>query len=105
MIFQTGSDRDQESTLKESPLSHPLLRIVELLEDDVLIIDGDDRPLFQSSGIPALNIIRNDRLYGDELLAIIRAVRRTDRSHQGVIEIPRGLIGEGKRKSKLQSPP
>jgi len=101
MIFRNDDAVDATHELRLSPISSSLIRVLELLEDEVLIIDGDDRPIYQSAGIATLNVIKGDRLQGDELLAIIRAVRRTDRPHQGIIEIPRGLIGEGKRRVKI----
>ncbi|MFM8842573.1 MAG: sensor histidine kinase [Actinomycetota bacterium] len=82
-------------------LSDALLSTFELLEDDVLVIDTEDAPIFQSPGISTLNIIKDSRLVGDEILAIVRAVRRTRVPHQGLIEIPRGPFGKGKRKIKI----
>ena len=48
-----------------------------------------------------MNILKDSRLDGDEILAIVRAVRRTQAPHQGLIEIPRGPFGKGKRKIKI----
>lgn len=101
MIFRNDQMAYTAEDIDLSPIPTSLSRVLELLEDDVLIIDGDDGPVFQSAGISTLNIIKDDRVFGDELLAIIRAVRRTDRPHQGIIEIPRGRLGEGKRRVKI----
>lgn len=40
-------------------------------------------------------MIKDGRLFSEELLALIRVVRRTDQSQQGDVEIPRGPVGEG----------
>ncbi|MGA1706841.1 MAG: hypothetical protein ACO39X_07345, partial [Candidatus Nanopelagicaceae bacterium] len=103
MIFRKSSETDLDDVKASSttPLPESLLHTFDLLEDEVIVIDTEDYPLFQSSGIASLNIIREGHLFGDEILAIVRAVRRTGKSHQGIVEIPRGPIGQGKRKIKI----
>ena len=103
MIFRKSSETDLDDVKASSttPLPESLLHTFELLEDEVIVIDTEDYPLFQSPGIASLNIIREGHLYGDEILAIVRAVRRTGKSPQGIVEIPRGPIGQGKRKIKI----
>jgi hypothetical protein len=103
MIFRKGPVSDLETNLESASavdLPETLLRTFDLLEDEVIVIDTEDSPLFQSSGIAHLNIIKDGHLFGDEILAIVRAVRRTSKPHQGIVEIPRGPIGQGKRKIK-----
>jgi len=97
MIFRKSTVIQPEAT----ELSELLVRALELLEDEVLIINLDDQPIFQSPGIELLNIIEDDRLKGDELLAIVRAVRRSEKPQRGTIDIARGPIGEGKRRVKI----
>ena len=103
MIFRKSQtvESDEIRNLDGAVLPDALLRIFELLEDDVLVIDTEDSPIFQSPGISTLNILKDSRLDGDEILAIVRAVRRTRAPHQGLIEIPRGPFGKGKRKIKI----
>ena len=103
MIFRKSQTVESEEirNLDGAVLPDALLRIFELLEDDVLVIDTEDSPIFQSPGISTLNILKDSRLDGDEILAIVRAVRRTRAPHQGLIEIPRGPFGKGKRKIKI----
>jgi two-component system sensor histidine kinase SenX3 len=104
MIFRRSTEAETSDSLDASALQdlpEPLLRTFELLEDEVLVIDTEDSPIFQSAGIATLNIVREGRLDGDEILAIVRAVRRTGKPHQGLIEIPRGPIGQGRRKIKI----
>ncbi len=104
MIFRKSSNLVEGTSLEDmrlDELPEALTRTFELLEDDVLVIDNDDAPIFQSEGIASLNILKDSVLYGDEILAIVRAVRRTGKPHQGIVEIARGPIGEGKRKIKI----
>lgn len=104
MIFRKsasaiGAESGESITVPTIP--ETLLRTFKLLEDEVLVVDTEDAPLFQSPGIAKLNIVRDTRLVGDEILAIVRAARRTEKPHQGIIEIPRGPIGQGRRKIKI----
>lgn len=102
MIFKKSAN--PESTVDTDPeksLPSALIKAFGLLEDEVLVIDNDDAPIYQSAGLSQLNLLREGKLAGDELLAIVRSVRRTRKSQQGLIEIPRGPIGEGKRRIKI----
>jgi len=101
MIFRKASELSVPTPEADSSISEALLRTFELLEDDVLVIDTEDSPVFQSSGIATLNIVKDSKVQIDEILAIVRAVRRTGKSHQGLIEVPRGPIGKGKRRIKI----
>lgn len=108
MIFRKGTTlREGDATefgidaSLANLLPDALIRIFELLEDEVLVIDNDDAPIFQSQGIATLNILKDSRLDGDEILAIVRAVRRTGKPQQGMVEIARGPIGQGKRRIKI----
>ena len=103
MIFRKSPaiEIHDDAESMEIVLPESLLRTFALLEDDVLVIDNDDAPIFQSEGIATLNIMKDARLHGDEILAIVRAVRRTGKPQQGTVEIPRGPIGQGKRKIKI----
>lgn len=78
-----------------------LTQALGLLEDEAVVIDNDQIAIFQSDEIGSLNILRNNRLVSEELLAIVRAVRRTEREHRGSVEILRGPLGEGKRKLRV----
>lgn len=99
VIDPRSSMSTDESTERQLP--EVLLRTFELLEDDVLVIDTEDSPIFQSPGISTLSILKESRVSSEEILAIVRAVRRTGKPHQGLIEIPRGPIGKGKRKIQI----
>ena len=54
-----------------------------------------DGVLYSSAAALQIGLIKDGRLFSEELLALIRVVRRTDQSQQGDVEIPRGPVGEG----------
>lgn len=73
-----------------------LIESLEVLEDDAIVLAPDDATLYTTDGVESLGIIRDLRLTSDELLAIVRVVRRTGNTQIGKIEVPRGPIGEGR---------
>lgn len=78
-----------------------LLKTLSSLEVDSIIFLPGEIPIYQSVGIPALNLLRDNKLMSEELLALIRVVRRTNNFHRGIMEVSRGPIGEGKRELKV----
>ncbi len=87
--------RSEETTRIEDPAI--LFEVLEQLDQDALLLAPGDVPLFATSGLDTLNVMKDGRLLSPELLAIIRVVRRTGFTQSGKIEVPRGPIGEGLR--------
>ena len=87
--------RSEETTRIEDPTI--LFEVLEQLEQDALLLAPGDVPIFATSGLESLNVMKDGRLLSPELLAIIRVVRRTGITQSGKIEVPRGPIGEGLR--------
>ena len=87
--------RSEETTRIEDPTI--LFEVLEQLEQDALLLAPGDVPIFATSGLENLNVMKDGRLLSPELLAIIRVVRRTGITQSGKIEVPRGPIGEGLR--------
>ncbi|MFZ9100831.1 MAG: sensor histidine kinase [Candidatus Planktophila sp.] len=79
-----------------------VLDLINHLDEDVLLIGSEDAPIYSSSGIEKLNVLREGRLLTPEISAIVRAVRRSGVAHNGKIEVPRGPIGEGTRELTLK---
>jgi two-component system sensor histidine kinase SenX3 len=87
--------RSEETTRIEDPTI--LFEVLEQLKQDALLLAPGDVPIFATSGLENLNVMKDGRLLSPELLAIIRVVRRTGFTQSGKIEVPRGPIGEGLR--------
>ena len=77
-------------------LPEMLLETLDLLDGDSMILAPGEIPLFITAGIETLGILKDGRIQSSELLATVRVVRRTHIQQVGMIEIPRGPIGEGK---------
>ena len=97
MWFRKVSDE-----ITDSPAPDLFLDLINELDQDVLLLSGGDTPIIASSGVENLNILREGKFLSPEILAIVRAVRRTGNPHTGKLEIPRGPIGEGTRELTLK---
>jgi two-component system sensor histidine kinase SenX3 len=84
----------EESNSRELP--QMLLEVLNLLDGDAIIFAPGEIPIFITSGVETLGMIRDGKNQSAELLATVRVVRRTHNQQVGVIEVPRGPIGEGK---------
>ena len=78
-------------------LPEVLLETLTQLDQDALVLAPGEISTFATEGIEKMGLIRESRLQSPELIALIRAVRRTQQSQTGKIELPRGPIGEGTR--------
>ena len=78
-------------------LPEVLLETLTQLDHDVLVLAPGEISTFSTEGIEKMGLIKDGRLQSPELIALIRAVRRTGQAQTGKIEIPRGPIGEGMR--------
>ena len=99
--------RRQEGENLEAPelLPQVLLKTLQSLESESLIIVPGEKILFQSPGISSFAIVKDERITSEDLLALIRVARRTNESHRSLIEIARGPIGAGKREFEVSVSP
>lgn len=82
-----------------------LIKTLTSLEVESLVLIPGERILFQSSGISAFGILKDERIINEDLMALIRVVRRTRETHRGSLELARGPIGSGKRELKVSVTP
>jgi two-component system sensor histidine kinase SenX3 len=62
-----------------------------------MILNSSEIPIYYSPAAQALGVVRDERIFGEALISLIRLVRRTKKKQSGSVEIPRGPIGEGTR--------
>ena len=86
-------------------LPSPLIATLENLESESIVLTLDEGIVYTSQGIDAIGIVKENRINSEELMALIRVVRRTNEKQIGTIEIPRGPIGEGKRELRVTVAP
>jgi len=86
-------------------LPQVLLKTLQSLESESLIIVPGEKILFQSPGITNFAIVKDERITSEDLMALIRVARRTNETHRSRIEIARGPIGAGKREFEVSVSP
>lgn len=74
-----------------------LMDSLAALDVATAIVGNGDRLLFASDSARALGFVRQERLFGDELLSLVRQARRGVEVLEASIEIPRGPVGSGRR--------
>ena len=92
---------DVEKPSKAASIPDLLVKTLNSLDRDSLILDKNGDAIFTTSNIEKLNILKDGKIFIEELLALIRVVRRTGVKQESSFEIPRGPIGEGKREIQV----
>jgi len=92
---------DVENLSKPSSLPELLIKTLNTLDRDSLILDKNGYAIFTTINIDKLNILKDGKIFSEEFLALIRVVRRTGGKQEASFELPRGPIGEGKREIQV----
>ena len=92
---------DDEKPSKPTSLPELLLKTLNTLDRDSLILDKNGNAIFTTNNIDKLNILKDGKIFSEEFLALIRVVRRTGEKQEASFELPRGPIGEGKREIQV----
>ena len=82
-----------------------LIKTLQSLEVESLVLLPGEEVIFQSPGIANFAFMKEERITSEELLALIRVVRRKKERHRGSIELARGPIGGGKRELEVSVTP
>ena len=101
MKFRRSANKD----LFEVELPDLLIKTLESLEVESLVVIPGESILFQSLGIGNFGVVRDERIVSEDLLALTRVVRRSGETHRGTLELARGPIGAGKRELKVSVAP
>lgn len=94
--------RRVKEEVKESTLPNLLFELVNEFDEGVILVGENDLPLLSSASVENINVFRESGQLTPEILAIVRAVRRTSTPHLGKLDLPRGPIGEGVRELTIK---
>jgi len=97
MKFRRTSEKPAHSAELPSELTETLSQ----LDSDALVISARDAVVFTTAGVEQLGLVKDGRVQSQELMAIVRVVRRTQEKQLSDIELPRGPIGEGKHELRI----
>jgi two-component system sensor histidine kinase SenX3 len=79
---------------QHSYVAPELLAVLENLDSISILFSGAEGIIHSSSEASQIGIVRNGRVVSEELLALIRVVRRTGQAQEGHIELPTTGISE-----------
>jgi two-component system sensor histidine kinase SenX3 len=86
-----------EKIEQSTAVAPSLIAALKALDRESIILDSSGYALYETNKISLLNLVKDKRILSEELLALVRVVRRTGKTQEGSIELARGPIGEGKR--------
>ena len=89
----------------DKSLPEGLAQALSLLDCESMVLAAGEAPLFMSESLLSNGLIRDGRIQSEDLLALIRVVRRTSEIHEKFIEIARSPIGTSKRELKVKVAP
>jgi two-component system sensor histidine kinase SenX3 len=69
------------------------------------VVGFGDRLLFASESARAIGMVRQERLFGEELLSLARQARRGKEVLEASIDLPRGPLGAGRRALAVRAAP
>lgn len=97
--------KDFSENIFSDEIPEILIKTLNSLEVESIVLIPGERILFQSKDVSNFGLIKDERINSEELMALVRVVRRTNHTHRGAIEIARGPIGAGKRELKISVTP
>lgn len=92
---QNYGDEQANSSISSGLLPQSVQDLLKLFDAENIVLGNGDVILEHSDGISTLNIIREQYLNNEFLLRLVRATRRSGRSQEVTMELPRGPIGAG----------
>ena len=86
-----------EKVERSNLVAPSLVAALKALDRESIILDSSGSIKYETNKISLLNLAKDNKILSEELLALVRVVRRTGKTQEGSIEVARGPIGEGKR--------
>ena len=94
-------NKKPDETVELNLIPSSLIATLNSLNRESLIISTSGKILFSTEKIALLNLVNEAKISSEELLALVRVVRRTGATQEGSIEVARGPIGQGKRELQI----
>jgi two-component system sensor histidine kinase SenX3 len=107
LVVAWRRDRQVEDAIVASPVELPtaLLDSLSALDVGSAVVGFGDRLIFASESARAMGIVRAERLFGEELLSLVRQARRGNEVLEASIDLPRGPLGAGRRDLAVRAAP
>jgi two-component system sensor histidine kinase SenX3 len=72
-----------------------LVSVLDVIDAEYLLLQPGEIVLRNSRDIHSLGLIRDDKLNSEQILNLVRAVRRSNEYQEATLELPRGPVGAG----------
>jgi two-component system sensor histidine kinase SenX3 len=92
---QASRNDDGEQINGSELLPQSLRDLLKLFDAENIVVGNGDVVLEHSEGVLTLNIVRDQYLNNESLLRLVRATRRSGKTQEVTLELPRGPIGAG----------
>jgi len=100
------SRRSEDSALTPvRELPAVLIDSLKALDVATAVVGYGDRLLFASESARAMGFVKQERLFGEEMLSLVRQARRGNETLEASIELPRGPLGPGRRELAVRAAP
>ena len=89
--------KKEESSAELRSLSIPdyLVNVLDVIDAEYLLLEPGEVVVKNSREINSLGLIRDNKLNSEQILNLVRAVRRSNKYQEATLELPRGPVGAG----------
>jgi len=94
-------NKKPDDQVEQNLIPAVLVSTLNSLDRESIIVNTTGKILFATEKIQLLNLVNEGKIKSEELLALVRVVRRTGQTQEGSIEVARGPIGSGKRELQI----
>jgi len=86
---------ESSAELRSLSILDYLVNVLDVIDAEYLILEPGEIVLRNSRDIHSLSLIRDDKLNSEQILNLVRAVRRSNKYQEATLELPRGPVGAG----------
>ena len=89
--------RKDESSEQLRSLSIPdyLVSVLDVIDAEYLLLEPGEIVVKSSREIESFGLVRDNKLNSEQILNLVRAVRRSNKYQEATLELPRGPVGAG----------
>lgn len=98
-----GKDRESVVIKPVLELPHEIFDLLQAFDVDYLIVEPGKKVVANSPRISQLGLVKDNRINSEQILNLIKSVRRSGDMGQISLSLPRGPIGEGTHERRARA--
>lgn len=98
-----GKDRESVVIKPVLELPHEIFDLLQAFDVDYLIVEPGEKVVANSPRISQLGLVKDNRINSEQILNLIKSVRRSGDMGQISLSLPRGPIGEGTHERRARA--